>query len=121
VSRFLIEGNTRVAVASDVGVPSVRAEVHYFNGGEMVEGQFAPENVAGIAASKPVENYRDGGQVMMRSDMSSQMEGGIGGLSDRLVDSMTQALMRYRQGNFIQLPTDDWEDRSDSVRVRVYY
>jgi hypothetical protein len=34
---------------------------------------------------------------------------------------MTQALMRYRQGNFIQLPTDDWEDRSDSVRVRVYY
>ena len=30
---FLIEGNTRVAVASDVGVPSVRAEVHYFNGG----------------------------------------------------------------------------------------
>jgi hypothetical protein len=55
---FLIEGNTRVAVASDVGVPSVRAEVHYFNGGEMVEGQFAPENVAGIAASKPVENYQ---------------------------------------------------------------
>jgi hypothetical protein len=50
---FLIEGNTRVAVASDVGVPSVRAEVHYFNGGEMVEGQFAPENVAGIASSTP--------------------------------------------------------------------
>jgi hypothetical protein len=50
---FLIEGNTRVAVASDVGVPSVRAEVHYFNGGEMVEGQFAPENVAGIASLTP--------------------------------------------------------------------
>jgi predicted phage terminase large subunit-like protein len=43
------------------------------------------------------------------------------GEHDDLVDSMTQALMRYRQGNFIQLPTDDWEDRSDSVRVRVYY
>jgi hypothetical protein len=87
---FLIEGNTRVAVASDVGVPSVRAEVHYFNGGEMVEGQFAPENVAGIAASKPVSNYRDGGQVMMRSDMSSQMEGGIGGLSDRARDMFSR-------------------------------
>jgi hypothetical protein len=87
---FLIEGNTRVAVASDVGVPSVRAEVHYFNGGEMVEGQFAPENVAGIAASKPVENYRDGGQVMMRSDMSSQMEGGIGGLSNRARDMFSR-------------------------------
>jgi predicted phage terminase large subunit-like protein len=43
------------------------------------------------------------------------------GEHDDLVDSMTQALMRYRQGNFIQLPTDDWEERSSSVRVRSYY
>ena len=40
---------------------------------------------------------------------------------DDLVDSMTQALMRYRQGNFVQLPTDDWEDEEKSVKVRVYY
>ena len=40
---------------------------------------------------------------------------------DDLVDSMTQALMRYRQGNFIQLPTDDWEDEEKSGKVRVYY
>jgi len=40
---------------------------------------------------------------------------------DDLVDSMTQALMRYRQGNFIQLPTDDWEDRVQSARIRAYY
>ena len=40
---------------------------------------------------------------------------------DDLVDSMTQALMRYRQGNFVQLPTDDWEDGENSARVRVYY
>ncbi len=32
------------------------------------------------------------------------------GEHDDLVDSTTQALMRYRQGNFVQLPTDDWED-----------
>jgi len=38
-----------------------------------------------------------------------------------LVDSMTQALMRYRQGNFVQLPTDDWEDNDTSVKMRVYY
>jgi len=38
-----------------------------------------------------------------------------------LVDSMTQALMRYRQGNFVQLPTDDWEDEQNSVRVAAYY
>ena len=40
---------------------------------------------------------------------------------DDLVDSMTQALMRYRQGNFIQLPTDDWQDVEKSAMVRAYY
>jgi len=38
-----------------------------------------------------------------------------------LVDSMTQALMRYRQGNFVRLPTDDWEDEEKSAKVSVYY
>jgi len=40
---------------------------------------------------------------------------------DDLVDSMTQALMRYRQGNFVQLPSDDWEEDANSAKVRVYY
>jgi len=40
---------------------------------------------------------------------------------DDLVDSMTQALMRYRQGNFVSLPTDDLEDGESSVRMRAYY
>ena len=40
---------------------------------------------------------------------------------DDLVDSMTQALMRYRQGNFVQLPSDDWEEGEHSARVRAYY
>src|SRR6056300_77174 len=43
------------------------------------------------------------------------------GEHDDLVDSMTQALMRYRQGNFVQLPTDDWQNEEESVRVRAYY
>jgi predicted phage terminase large subunit-like protein len=43
------------------------------------------------------------------------------GENDDLVDSMTQALMRYRQGNFVQLPTDDWEKEENSGRVRLYY
>jgi hypothetical protein len=34
---------------------------------------------------------------------------------------MTQALMRYRQGNFVRLPTDDCEDEDNSARVLVYY
>ena len=40
---------------------------------------------------------------------------------DDLVDSMTQALMRYRQGNFIQLPSDDWDDEDNYARVHAYY
>ena len=43
------------------------------------------------------------------------------GEHDDLVDSMTQALMRYRQGNFVQLPTDDWQNDEVSVRVHSYY
>ena len=43
------------------------------------------------------------------------------GEHDDLVDSMTQALMRYRQGNFVQLPTDDWEDESLVVDSMAYY
>jgi len=40
---------------------------------------------------------------------------------DDLVDSTTQALMRYRQGNFVQLPTDDWDDEPSTLRPMVYY
>jgi predicted phage terminase large subunit-like protein len=40
---------------------------------------------------------------------------------DDLVDSMTQALMRYRRGNFVRLPTDDWEEEEVGMRVHAYY
>ena len=40
---------------------------------------------------------------------------------DDMVDSMTQALMRYRQGNFVQLPTDDWDDEPSTLRPMAYY
>jgi predicted phage terminase large subunit-like protein len=45
------------------------------------------------------------------------------GEHDDLVDSMTQALMRYRQGNFVQLPSDDWDDEAEagSVKMKMYY
>ena len=43
------------------------------------------------------------------------------GENDDLVDSMTQALMRYRQGNFVQLTTDDWEDEENHATVKLYY
>jgi predicted phage terminase large subunit-like protein len=40
---------------------------------------------------------------------------------DDLVDSTTQALMRYRQGNFVQLPSDDWREEEPSTYLRSYY
>jgi len=32
-------------------------------------------------------------------------------------------LMRYRQGNFVQLPTDDWEEGDEYVNINAgaYY
>jgi hypothetical protein len=29
--------------------------------------------------------------------------------------------MRYRQGNFVRLPTDDWDDEEKAVRMTAYY
>ena len=40
---------------------------------------------------------------------------------DDLVDSTTQALMRYRQGNFVQLPSDDWDDSQPNYQPAQYY
>ena len=46
------------------------------------------------------------------------------GTHDDLVDSTTQALMRYRQGNFVNLPSDDWEDNygpAQMISAANYY
>jgi len=46
------------------------------------------------------------------------------GENDDLVDSMTQALLRYRQGNFVSLPTDEKEVPVTSpvtVSAAMYY
>ena len=42
------------------------------------------------------------------------------GEHDDLVDSMTQALLRYRQGGFIRLPSDLYEEPKPR-RVKHYY
>ena len=39
---------------------------------------------------------------------------------DDLVDSMTQAVMRFRQGGLIQHP-DDYEDEPLQAKPKVYY
>jgi hypothetical protein len=42
---YIIEGNTRTAVARDLGLRSVPAEVRYFAGGEGVEGPMMPSRL----------------------------------------------------------------------------
>ena len=49
------------------------------------------------------------------------MRGFSHGEHDDLVDSTTQALMRYRQGNFVQLPSDDWGDEDAHIKPMQYY
>src|SRR5210317_1475423 len=41
--------------------------------------------------------------------------------NDDLVDSTVMALLRFRQGGFIRLPTDEWEDDAPYYRKREYY
>jgi len=43
------------------------------------------------------------------------------GDNDDMVDSTTQALMRFRSGNFISLHTDDKEEDEASDLVPEYY
>ena len=46
---YIVEGNTRVAVASEFDVPSVRSEVKYWNGAEEVESDFSPDKIINFA------------------------------------------------------------------------
>jgi phage terminase large subunit-like protein len=43
------------------------------------------------------------------------------GTHDDLVDSSVMALMRFRQGGFIRLPTDDEDDELPYRHNREYY
>ena len=42
---YIIEGNTRAAVARDIGIDRIPAEVRYFAGGEGVEGRMMPSRL----------------------------------------------------------------------------
>lgn len=42
---FISEGNTRTRIARDIGQPTIKAEIRWQNGGELVDGPFSPTNV----------------------------------------------------------------------------
>lgn len=46
---YITEGNHRVAYAAKHGIPHVRTEVKYFNGGEEVHGPHHPDKILNMA------------------------------------------------------------------------
>ena len=42
---YIVEGNTRVTLAKELGVPNIKAEIRYKNGAELVDGRFSPQNI----------------------------------------------------------------------------
>jgi hypothetical protein len=53
---YIVEGNTRTAAATALGVPDIRAEVRWYNGGESQPGPITPDTVN--AAAKPAPDSR---------------------------------------------------------------
>jgi hypothetical protein len=75
---FILEGNTRVAIANEMDVPSVRAEVKYFNGAEEVDSPFSPQNI--LQYAEQPRQFAKGGAVnnmSMKQQMSLFEYGGI--------------------------------------------
>ena len=60
---YLLEGNTRVAVAHSLGIPKVKAEVRYWNGAENVDGPMHPDQVFGMASDSPEVAKAEGGRA----------------------------------------------------------
>jgi hypothetical protein len=56
---FILEGNTRVAVAHAMGVPNVKAEVRYWNGAEEIDGPMSPNRVSAMVGSPTGEAVAD--------------------------------------------------------------
>ena len=56
---FIYEGNTRVAVAKELGIDRIPVYVRWINGAELVEGQWSPQNILDIASSKKKTSTRE--------------------------------------------------------------
>jgi predicted phage terminase large subunit-like protein len=59
-------------------------------------------------------------QRMFAEEMIEECASFPFGKNDDLCDTMTQAIMRFREGGFLNLATD-YDDDSMGVRQRIYY
>ena len=60
---FIAEGNNRAAVAKEFGIPSVKAEVRYYNGAEEVDSAVSPQNIIQTPNKGRFDFIVDGGVV----------------------------------------------------------
>ena len=95
---FILEGNTRAAIATELGVPSIRAEVRWFNGGEDALGRFTPVDVAQAVVADPVAGdngtVRDAfqeGDPLSSMPEALQDDPAIVAAAQRLVDARANA------------------------------
>lgn len=77
---YIIEGNTRAAVARDLGIDRIPAEVRYFAGGEGVEGPMMPELL---------QKYMPPSELSLDPNFRRFFEG------SRLVDEYGEPMMFY--------------------------
>jgi hypothetical protein len=74
---FILEGNTRAAIAKEQNIPSVKTEVRYWNGAETVDGKYTPEKIIEKAVTKQELNMAQGGAIPMNNQMELFGEGGL--------------------------------------------
>jgi hypothetical protein len=51
---YVIEGNTRAAVAAHLGIKDIACEFRWYNGAELVDGDWSPSRVAGLGIAAPI-------------------------------------------------------------------
>ena len=93
---FIMEGNNRVAIASEFSVPKIRAEVVYFNGGELANGTFSPTAVA-QRGTPTLENTGTGsapriGEVSYRTETRNMLDSTMREGSPAQIDQFKQLL-----------------------------
>ena len=77
---YIIEGNTRAAVARDLGIDRIPAEVRYFAGGEQVEGPMRPDLL---------QKYMPPSELSLDPNFRKWFEG------SQMVDDYGEPLMLY--------------------------
>lgn len=81
---YIIEGNTRAAVARAKGIKAIPAEVRYFAGGEDVPGRLSPDKLDSILAEEPNRNVPPPTPREPPMDNDGYSSGGPFGGNDRM-------------------------------------